>query len=160
MKTVTQLSRRNFLRKSCAAGMSILKNLRGPVFAAIMLANAHSLFAADRNPFFAMDTALGEGKSWPAAQQAALVKELGYDGFGASGYPTDEFLAAFEKVGLKVYNIYLTLSFDPGKPGLDPRLKQLVPRLKNHHTALWIAINSVTRDKEKFKPSEPLGDDV
>jgi sugar phosphate isomerase/epimerase len=140
--------------------MSILKILRGPVFAGIMLVSAHSLFAADRNSFFAMDTALCEGKSWPAAQQAALVKELGYDGFGASGYPSNELFTAFEKAGLRVYNTYLTLSFDSAKLGFDPRLKQLVPRLKNHHTALWIAINSVTRDKEKLKPSEPFGDDV
>jgi sugar phosphate isomerase/epimerase len=140
--------------------MKSVHGLRFATLVGVVLTGASVLFAADRNPFFAMDTALGEGKSWPAAEQAALLKELGYDGFGTSGYPGDEFLAAFEKAGLKVYNDYLTLSFDSAKPGFDPRLKQLVPRLKNHVAALWIAINSVTRDKEKLKPSEPLGDEV
>ena len=116
--------------------------------------------APARNPFFAMDTALRDGTTRSAADQAALLKELGYDGFGTSGYPSQEFLDAFEKQGLKVFNTYLTLSFDTAKPGLDPKLKEFVPRLKGHGTALWIAVNNVAKDGVKLKPSAPEGDDV
>lgn len=115
--------------------------------------------AADRNPFFAMDTALRDGKPRTASDQAALLKELGYDGFGTSGFPGEEFLAAFEKAGLKVFNTYLTLSFD-SKSRLDPKLKAFVPRLKGHGTALWISIGSVSMDGAALKPSAPEGDDV
>jgi sugar phosphate isomerase/epimerase len=116
--------------------------------------------AAETNPFFAMDTALRDGKQRSWADQAALLKELGYDGFGASGQPGEEVFAAFEKEGLKVFNTYITLSFDSAKPGLDPKLKAYVPRLKGHGTALWIAINGVTRDGAKLKPSAPEGDEL
>ena len=125
-----------------------------------LLAVASFSVAADRNPFFAMDTALRDGKPRSAAEQAVLLRDLGYDGFGASGHPSEEFLAAFEKEGLKVFNTYLTLSFDSAKPGLDPQLKAYVPRLKGHRTALWIAISGVTRDGVKLKASAPEGDEV
>jgi sugar phosphate isomerase/epimerase len=115
---------------------------------------------AEGNPFFAMDTALRDGKTRTAAEQAALLKELGYDGLGTSGYPSEEFLAAFEKAGLRVFNTYLTLDIDSAKPGLDAKLKDLVPQLKRHRTDLWIAINGVTRDGVKLKPSAPEGDEV
>jgi hypothetical protein len=103
------------------------------------------------NAFFAMDTALSDGKNRGAAEQAALLKELGYDGIGASGYVGDDFLAAFEQKGLKVFNTYLTLSFDSAKPGLDPKLKEFVARLKGRDTALWVAIGGVTLEGVKLK---------
>lgn len=124
----------------------------------LWLAFTVELIAAESHPFFAMDTALRDGKARSAVDQAALLKELGYDGFGTSGYPSDEFLAAFEAAGLRVFNTYLTLDFDSANPALDPKLKQLVPRLKGHNTGLWIAINGVTRDGVKLKPSDPSGD--
>ena len=49
-------------------------------------------FAAGPSPFFPMDTALRGGQTRSPVDQAALVKELGYDGFGTSGYPSAEFL--------------------------------------------------------------------
>lgn len=112
------------------------------------------------NAFFAMDTALRDGKTRSAADQAALLKELGYGGIGASGHIPADFLAAFEQQGLKVFNTYLTLSFDSAKPGLDPKLKEFVPRLKGHETALWVAINGVSKDGVKLKASAPEGDEV
>jgi sugar phosphate isomerase/epimerase len=117
--------------------------------------------AAPANPFFAMDTALSSGKLRGSADdQAALLKDLGYAGIGASGYLSDEYLAAFERRGLKVFNTYLTLDFDSAKPGVEPQLKDLVARMKGRDTALWLAIGNVQRDGVKLKPSDPAGDDV
>jgi sugar phosphate isomerase/epimerase len=126
----------------------------------LTLAVAPPAFAADTNPFFAMDTALRDGKERTAVEQAALLKQLGYDGFGTHGYPSEEFLRAFEKEGLTVFNTYLSLSFDSAKPGLDPELKESITRLKGHNTDLWIAIQAVTKDGVKLKPSATEGDEV
>lgn len=132
--------------------------------ACALLSLAPAVFAqpapAGTSPFFAMDTALRDGKSRTAAEQAALLKELSYAGIGASGYLGQDFLGAFEREGLRVFNTYLTLNFDSSKPGIDPKLKEFVPKLKGHSTALWIAINGVTKDGVKLKPSAPEGDDV
>jgi sugar phosphate isomerase/epimerase len=119
-----------------------------------------SVSAAERNSFFAMDTALRDGKERSPEEQAALLKELGYDGFGASGHPGEEVLLAFERQGLKVFNTYLTLNIDSAKPELDPELKEAILRLKHHGTDLWIAINVVTRDGQKLSPSDVVGDAV
>lgn len=117
--------------------------------------------AAPANPFFAMDTALRDNTLRSSADaQATLLKELGYAGIGASGHLTDEFLAAFDRQGLKVFNTYLTLDFDSAKPGLDPKLNDLVARLKGRDTALWLAINNVSRDGARLKPSDPAGDEI
>jgi sugar phosphate isomerase/epimerase len=69
-------------------------------------------------------------------------------------------MAAFDRQGLKVFNTYLTLDFDSARPELDPKLKDLVARLKGRDTALWLAINNVSRDGAKLKPSDPAGDDI
>jgi hydroxypyruvate isomerase len=140
--------------------MKFLQSLRCVLLATAALANANSSFGEDRNAFFAMDTALNDGKARSATDQAAMLKELGYDGFGASGYPTEDLFSAFEKERLTIFNTYLTLTFDSAKPGLDPTLKGFVPRLKSHDTALWIAIKGVTRDGKKLSPSDVAGDDV
>ncbi len=146
------------MRPSCSrrSGPSLLTAVGLAVGLACVVAQA----AAAANPFFAMDTALRDGKARSAEEQAALLRELGYDGIGASGHLSGAFLAAFEKQGLKVFNTYLTLSFDSGKPGPEPRLKEFVPRLKGHGTALWVAINEVTREGTKLRPSSPDGDEV
>jgi sugar phosphate isomerase/epimerase len=115
-------------------------------------------WAAEGNPFFAMDTALRDGQTGSAADRAALLKELGYDGFGASGYPSQDELAAFERQGLSVFNTYLTLEFDSANPELDPQLKEAVRRLGGHGTDLWIAISAVRRDGARLDRSDAAGD--
>jgi sugar phosphate isomerase/epimerase len=69
-------------------------------------------------------------------------------------------MAAFDRRGLKVFNTYLTLDFDSAKPGFDPKLKDLIGRLKGRDTALWLAIGKVSRDGTPLKPSDPAGDDI
>jgi sugar phosphate isomerase/epimerase len=138
--------------------MKILQVLT--VFFAVAVGNAGSVNSSHGNPFFAMDTALNDGKSRTAAEQAALLKEFGFDGLGATGYPSDEFLAAFEKERLKVFNTYLTLNFDSSKPGLDPKLKEFLPRSEKYGVALWISVKSVVKDGQKFSLSAEAGDDV
>src|SRR4051812_45334600 len=116
--------------------------------------------AAEINRFFAMDTAFRDGRPRSALVQASFLRDLGYDGFGTSGYPDEDFLGAFEKRGVTVVNTYLTLAFDASKPGLDTKLMQLVPQLRRHGTALWIAIGGVTKAGVKLKPSAVEGDEV
>jgi sugar phosphate isomerase/epimerase len=116
--------------------------------------------AASKNPFFAMDTALRDDKVRTADDQAALLKELGYAGIGASGYLSEEFMSPFDRRGLKVFNTYLTLDFDSAKPGFDPKLTECVARLKGRDTALWLAVGSVTKDGTKLKPSDLAGDEI
>ena len=129
--------------------------------AAFLLLGSLMCAAAPANPFFAMNTGLSDSKLRSSADdQAALLKELGYAGIGASGYLSGEYLATFDRQGLKVFNTYLTLDFDSAKPELEAKLKDLVSRLKGRDTALWLAIANVSRGGAKLRPSDPAGDEL
>jgi len=144
--------------------------LSAVVFGLVVLAGCLDLFGGEasvgqalgkpRLEFFAMDTALRDGRERSAGEQAALLKELGYDGLGAGGIVSEEMFTAFEEAGLRIYNTYLTLDMDAAKPELDPALTAFLPRLKGRGTDLWIAVNAVTVGGVRLGPSDPSGDEV
>jgi sugar phosphate isomerase/epimerase len=105
------------------------------------------------NPFFAMNTGTSR-KGLTAAQQAQMLKELGYDGIGYSGIDgIDEMLGELEKRDLKMFNTYLGISIDPDSRKYDPRLKDAITRLKGKDVLLWLNVTS-----KRFKSSSQEGD--
>ncbi|MCE9609108.1 MAG: sugar phosphate isomerase/epimerase [Chthoniobacter sp.] len=113
------------------------------------------LRAADANPFFAMNTIARGG----AAEVVPLLKELGYAGLG--GAVGDGAMAtALEREGLKFFNGYHTISFHADRPALDDRLRGQIDAMKDHGTALWLAVARVQDAGRTFPNSSPDGDDV
>ena len=94
-------------------------------------------------PFYAFDNGTG-GPDVPIEQQAAMLKELGYNGLAFSGrLPLSrlgEMLHALDARGLKLFNIYVGLNADPAKPPYNPSLKSVVEQLKGRDTQLWVPI--------------------
>ena len=111
------------------------------------------------NPFFAYCVGIGVGKE-TASLQAQLelpkmLSDLGYAGMAYVGLDGSlEMLDALEKQGLKLFAVYTPLNVDPDKPGYDPRLKEIIPKLQGHGTVVWLVLNST-----KYKPSSTEGDD-
>jgi len=104
------------------------------------------------NPFFAfcMDTHDSEKRTLP--EQAALLKELGYDGVGHLWLDgVDERLKTLDAVGLKLFQIYLRATIAADKPPFDPRLKDVLPLLKDRGVMLAVLIGGGS-------PSDPAGD--
>ena len=127
-----------------------MKRLALLLAAAVGAANA-----APPNEFFAMDT-IARGKP---EQVVPLLEELGYDGLG--GQAGDGSMAsALEAAGLRFYNGYLTLSFEDSTPALDNRLRGICDRMKNHSTALWLAVQKVQKGSVAIPKSSPDGDDI
>lgn len=105
------------------------------------------------NPFFAMDTGT-DRRNLSAAEQAEMLKDLGYDGLGYSGIDgIEQMLAELDKRGLKMFNTYLGISIDPDGRKYDPRLKETIARLKGTGVLLWLNVNS-----KQFKKSSEEGD--
>jgi sugar phosphate isomerase/epimerase len=105
------------------------------------------------NPFFAMNTGTNR-QGLSAAQQAQMLKELGYDGIGYSGIGgIDEMLAELEKRNLKMFSTYLGVSIDPDRRNYDPQLKETIAALKGKDVILWLNVTS-----KQFKPSSKEGD--
>lgn len=95
------------------------------------------------NPFFAFDNGLG-GR--PPAKQAALLKELGFDGIGYSG--TKNFAErhkAFEEQGLRIFNLYVH-SFVDKPNAFGQGLKEAIPDLKGTGVDLWLTLQGKAPD--------------
>jgi len=105
------------------------------------------------NPFFSMDTGT-DRKNLSAAEQAQMLKDLGYDGIGYSGIDgIEQMLGELDKRGLKMFNTYLGISIDPDGRKYDPRLKETIARLKGKGVLLWLNVNS-----RQFEKSGEEGD--
>jgi sugar phosphate isomerase/epimerase len=105
------------------------------------------------NPFFAMDTGT-DRRNLSAAEQAQMLKDLGYDGIGYSGIDgIEQMLAELEKRDLKMFNTYLGVSIDPDSRKYNPRLKETIARLKGKDVLLWLNVNS-----RQFEKSSEKGD--
>jgi sugar phosphate isomerase/epimerase len=95
------------------------------------------------NPFFAFDNGLG-GKN--PSEQAALLKQLGYDGIGYTG--TGNFAArkkAFDEQGLKIFNLYVHAYVD--RPdAYEAGLKEALPQLKGTGVDLWLTLQGKAPD--------------
>jgi sugar phosphate isomerase/epimerase len=106
------------------------------------------------NPFFAMDTGLRDDPSRTPAQQARLLKELGYAGVGWSPAKTPEMLAACDAEGLKMFNVYIGVEIGPTNRVAPEPIVRLIGQLKGRDTALWLYVQS----KAYATPSDEAGD--
>lgn len=105
-----------------------------------------SLFASTGlmgNSFYAFDNGLG---SKTPSEQAALLKQLGYDGVGCTG--TENFAQrkkAFDEQGLKIFNLYVQ-SFVDKPNAYEAGLREVLPQLKNTGVDLWLTLRGKATD--------------
>ena len=98
------------------------------------------------NPFFAFDNGVGRGAGWPPSKQAAVLKQLGYDGIGYTG--TEDFAErrkAFAEQGIRIFNLYVPCFVDKPEP-YDPQLKAAVRELKGTGVDLWLTVQGKAPD--------------
>ena len=108
------------------------------------------------NAFFAMDT----GTKGSPEVVAAMLGDVGYAGLGGSGYSIKPMRQALEARGLKLFNVYLTLKFDPTNSALTPAMRQLITDLDGSGSALWLALDKVSDGGPPLAPSSSGGDAV
>lgn len=87
------------------------------------------------------------------AEQAVMLKELGYDGVGHIWLDgVAERLKSLDDVGLKLYQITMTVDLTPNKPAYDSRFKDVLNLVKGRHVQFDLLVGGM-------KPSDPSGDD-
>jgi len=103
---------------------------------AIDEATAQRLLTKD---FFVFDNGAGRG-AWTPEQQAETLARLGYAGIGYTGVEElDARLAAFEKHGVRVFNLYVACDLNADPPyGED--LRAAIARLKGTGVTLWLTV--------------------
>lgn len=105
------------------------------------------------NPFFVFCHDTHDAKNRDLAQQAAMVKELGFDGLGQLWLDNlPERLATLDDQGLKLFAVFVRASIDPNQPPYDPRLGEAVKLLEGRDVVLGLLIVG-------GKPSDPAGDE-
>lgn len=115
-------------------------------------ATAREEAGAPRPPFFALCMDTHDAKKRNLQQQAAMLKELGYDGAGHLWLGgVAERLKTLDAHGLKLFQVYLRVNIAPGKQAYDPRLKEAVKLLKGRDVILGLLVSGM-------KPSDPAGD--
>ena len=108
--------------------------------------------ASKTNAFFAFCIDTHDAKKRNLEQQAALLKELGYDGVGHLWLDNiPERLKTLDAAGLKLFQITMTVDITPGKQAYDPRFKEVMPLLKGRGVQFLLLMNGM-------KPSDLAGD--
>ena len=110
-------------------------------------------FADQRaNPFFALCMDTHDSQKRTLEQQAALLKELGYDGAGHLWLDNlAERIQTLDAAGLKLLQVYLRANVAPGKDPYDVRLKDALTLLKGRDTQIALLMSGM-------KPSDMTGD--
>ncbi len=104
------------------------------------------------NAFFAFCIDTHDAKKRNVEQQAALLKELGYDGVGHLWLDNiPERLKTLDAAGLKLFQITMTVDIAPGKQAYDPKFKEVMPLLKGRGVQFVLLMNGL-------KPSDTAGD--
>ncbi|MDP6636730.1 MAG: sugar phosphate isomerase/epimerase family protein [Phycisphaerae bacterium] len=109
--------------------------------------------SAKPNAFFALCMDTHDAKKRNLAQQAEMLKELGYDGAGHLWLKNiPERLKTLDAAGLKLFHVYMRVNIKSGnKRPYDPKIKEVVKLLKGRKTALVLLVGGL-------KPSDPKGD--
>ena len=103
-------------------------------------------------PFFALCMDTHDSKKRDLAQQAKLLKELGYDGAGHLWLKkVPERLKTLDAHGLKLFQIYLRVNIGGKARPYDAALKEVLPLLKGRDTTLALLITG-------GRPSDEAGD--
>ncbi len=102
-------------------------------------------------PFFAMCMDTHDARKRNLAEQAQMLRDLGYDGMGHLWLDKiAERLQTADAAGLKVYQVYLNVFLEAGKEPYDPRLKEVVPLLKGRGTQLAVLFKGAKPSDESF----------
>lgn len=123
--------------------------------APLVLLFAAALSAAEPVRFFAMDTAARQAP----AEAAAVLAELGYDGFGGRPATAKAFAAELGKRQVAFLNAYHVTKFAHDAAELPADLVQAIQALEGLDTTLWLGIQQV-RLPVGIKAGPTTGDTV
>ena len=108
--------------------------------------------AAAAYPFFPFCIDWHDAKKRTFEQQAAMLKELGYDGVGHIWLDkVAERIRSLDEAGLTLYQITMTVDLRPSKPPYDPRFKDVLALVKGRHVQFDLLVSGA-------KPSDPASD--
>ncbi len=111
------------------------------VLAFAVVAMAVTVPARASWPLFALDNGVGRG-SWSAAQQAAVLQELGYAGISYN-YTTPQDLAVWRRElaarDLALFGLYVSVRLER-EPVIPPGLPEAIEGLRGSGAVVWLVL--------------------
>ena len=116
------------------------------------LARDQAPIALKHYPFFPFCIDWHDAKKRSFAEQAVMLKELGYEGVGHIWLDkVDERLKTLDDGGLKLFQITMTVSLAEGKAPYDARFKDVLALVKGRHVQFCLLVGGA-------KPSDASAD--
>ncbi len=142
-------ARRAFLKQASTGGAFLILSPLGSV----------STFAQDQSrtvlkdyPFFPFCIDWHDSKKRTFKEQAAMLKELGYEGVGHIWLDkVDERLKTLDEAGLKLFQITMQVDLTQGKPAYDARFRDVLALVKGRNVQFCLLTNGA-------KPSDASAD--
>jgi len=104
-------------------------------------------------PFFALCMDTHDSRKRNLAEQAGMLRELGYDGMGHLWLDdVAERLRTADGAGLRVFQVYLNVLLDSPDQPYDRRLKEVIPLLNGRHIQLAILFKNARPSDESLDP--------
>ena len=108
--------------------------------------------APPRPAFFPFCIDWHDSKKRTFTEQAAMLRDLGYDGVGHIGLDkVAERLNSLDAAGLRLFQITMSVEVGPSKEPFDPRFPSVVSLVKGRHVQFDLLVNGM-------KPSDPSVD--
>ncbi len=123
--------------------------------AMIWLALASVVRAADpaAYPFFPFCIDWHDAKKRTFEEQAAMLKELGYAGVGHIWLDkVAERIKSLDDVGLKLFQITMTVDVAPGKEPYDPRFKEVLALINGRRVQFALLVNGMKPSDSSVDP--------
>src|SRR6185369_5554105 len=104
-------------------------------------------------PFFPFCIDWHDAKKRSFAEQASMLKELGYEGVGHIWLDNvAERLKTLDDAKLKLFQITMTVDLTPGKPAYDARFKEVLRLIKGRNVQFCLLVSGAN-------PSDASADD-
>jgi len=95
-------------------------------------------------PFFPFCIDWHDAKKRNYTEQAAMLKELGYEGVGHIFLPgVEDRLKSLDAAGLKLFQITMEVNVAPGKTPYEARFKEVLPLLKGRDVQFDLLMNGM-----------------
>jgi sugar phosphate isomerase/epimerase len=151
---MASFNRRDFLRRAAIVCGTVVV----PGFAALgrdgtAVPSGRVVIGQKTYPFFPFCIDWHDAKKRSYTEQATMLKELGYDGVGHVWLDgVADRLKSLDDVGLKLYQITMTVDVAAGKKPYDARFKDVLALLKGRHVQFCLLLNGAKSSDPSVDP--------